>query len=125
LASAGRDGVVRLWDLETGKKNRSLKGHANWVTSVAWSPDGKRLASTSNDNSIKLWDPENAKEISTLRGHASEVLSVAWSACIALWHDAGVVLDRAFDRQLNSRAVDHENDVRVKVVTWSSREHVM
>ncbi|OHW89558.1 nwd1 protein, partial [Colletotrichum incanum] len=33
-----------------------LKGHSNWVRSVAFSADGQQLVSGSGDNTVKLWD---------------------------------------------------------------------
>lgn len=57
----------------------TLSGHNSGVTSVAWSPDGKRLASGSWDKTVKVWNAETGKELLTLRGHTSTVTSVAWS----------------------------------------------
>jgi len=35
------------------------RGHADKVFTVAWSPDGQRLASGSRDGAIQLWNPHN------------------------------------------------------------------
>ena len=56
LASACRDGTLRLLNAETGQVTRTLTGHDGGVTSVAWSGDGKFLASGSYDMSVKVWD---------------------------------------------------------------------
>jgi WD40 repeat protein len=49
------------------------------VTTVAFSPDGQRLASASVDQTIKLWDLATGFEVLTLRGHKGVVNAVAFS----------------------------------------------
>jgi WD40 repeat protein len=49
------------------------------VWSVAWSPDGRRLATASWDQTAKVWDAASGQEVLTLRGHTDRVVSVAWS----------------------------------------------
>ena len=57
----------------------TLKGHSQLARSVAFSPDGKRLASGNADTTIKLWDTTGGKELVMLKGHSSVVNSVAFS----------------------------------------------
>jgi WD40 repeat protein len=57
----------------------TLQGHRDWVRSVAFSPDGERLASGSSDNTVKLWDIRNGECLNTFQGHTNPVLSVAFS----------------------------------------------
>jgi WD40 repeat protein len=57
----------------------TLRGHSDIVTSVAFSPDGKRLATGSEDHTAKVWDTASGKELLTLRGHSGGVYGVAFS----------------------------------------------
>ncbi|MCH7799304.1 MAG: protein kinase [Planctomycetes bacterium] len=70
------------WHFLHNRLDRSvatLRGHTAYVLSVAFSPDGARLATGSGDNTVKLWDAATGEEIMTLRGHTAGVTSVAFS----------------------------------------------
>jgi len=55
-------------------------GHNNSVLSVAFFPDGRKLASGSHDDTVRMWDSKTGKAVSApLTGHTSAVYSVAVS----------------------------------------------
>ena len=54
-------------------------GHTAYVSGLAWSPDGKRIASASGDGTVQVWDALNGGHVLTYRGHSSDALSVGWS----------------------------------------------
>ena len=61
-------------------KRSLIGGHTASVLSVAFSPDGKRVASGSSDQSIRIWDMENVEsQPVVLEGHTDSVLSVVFS----------------------------------------------
>jgi len=74
LASASRDGTVRLWDVATHRQiGNPLAGHPRGVILVAFSPDGKTLAGAGN-KSMRLWDTATHRQIGNpLAGHTGQV----------------------------------------------------
>ena len=55
IATASVDGLVRLFDAETGAQQLSLRGSGCAVEGVAFSPDGTKLASTSWCDGVRVW----------------------------------------------------------------------
>jgi eukaryotic-like serine/threonine-protein kinase len=51
-----RPGEVILWDAATGTPIRTLRGHKNVVSSVAFSPDGRQIAGASPKDSVRVWE---------------------------------------------------------------------
>jgi WD40 repeat protein len=63
--------VQAHWNVEL----QTLKLHTDWVTSVAFSPDGKQVVS----GSVRLWDVATGAALQTLKGHTDFVTSVIFS----------------------------------------------
>ena len=70
------DGLWTFWT-EDGQKYNGLVHQ--YVTSVAFSPDGQTLASGSLNHIIVLWDVATGKQRRTLEGRSSGVDSIAFS----------------------------------------------
>src|SRR5262249_22520216 len=65
-------GEVKIWDTVTWKEFLSLRGHTDWVSSVAFSPGGL-LASASADSTVKLWNLDAGQCIRTFEGQSKQI----------------------------------------------------
>jgi WD40 repeat protein len=71
------DSEIHLLDVSTGKEIGKLEGHGSWVSSLIFSPDGKKLTSSSADQTIRIWDVTSQTCLDVLRGHRQEIWSLA------------------------------------------------
>jgi WD40 repeat protein len=58
---------------------RIFAGHADSVSSVAFSPNGKQILTGSKDKTARLWETNSGRELLRLEGHTSRISSVAFS----------------------------------------------
>ena len=107
LATAGHDGVVRLFDVEKNAAGKAINAHTAPqpapVYSVLWTTDGKQLLSTSFDKSMKLWDATSGNlvrefkpfdEKANPKGHTDQVF------CAAITKDGKFIASGSSDRQI-------------------------
>jgi WD40 repeat protein len=69
----------RLWDVESGDLLHTVTGHKLMVRTLAWSPDGTRLATGAWDNLVTVWDTATWTPRQTFNDHTGYVQSVAWA----------------------------------------------
>jgi WD40 repeat protein len=81
LVSAGYK-QIQIWNLrQLENKPMILEGHEDYVTSVAFSPDGHSLASGSKDYTVRVWNLDEPKAAPViLRGHEQAITSVAFGS---------------------------------------------
>ena len=80
LATASTDGRIRVFEKnqQQWKIHKTFANHSDWVNTIAWSSDSKRLASGSRDKTAKVFDLETGKRIVTFSGHSGSVNGVAF-----------------------------------------------
>lgn len=80
LASASKDGTVRIWSMRSGRCEATLTAHTDSVECVVWGGEGL-LYTASRDRTITCWfeDESGFKIARVLTGHAHRVNSIALS----------------------------------------------
>lgn len=104
LASSLDDNTIRLWDPLTGACVQSLDGHADIVTSVAFSPvNSLQLASTSISGEVKIWDvsdgtclqtfpPPFERDEKAVQIRMSDIVNTPNGRCLVVGHRQTVAI---------------------------------
>ena len=79
LAVGLKNGDIIILDTITGSQIAALSGHTDYVSSVAFSLDGRLLVSGSHDKTVKLWDVQTGGVARTFYGHTDWVRSISVS----------------------------------------------
>ena len=73
LATGGTDGIVRIWDTQSGEEMLVLKQQKSWINSITFSPDGTQLATCAQSGTVQLWDLATGQPIKTFRTDSNTI----------------------------------------------------
>jgi WD40 repeat protein len=76
LASAGEDGVVKLWDVAKGTLAGEFSCRPGKVLAMLY-VGGDRLATAGSDNHVCLWDLKTGRATARMEGHTGSVAALA------------------------------------------------
>jgi WD40 repeat protein len=77
--------AIRVWEVATGKEVQRLEGYRSRSTSLAFSPDGSRLASWLHNGTVLIWDTSRtARPVpATEKRYTAEELNQLWAELAA------------------------------------------
>ena len=133
LVTAGRDGTLRLWDMDDPTRSTILGDYSSELNFVAVAPDGVTLATGSDDGTVRTWNLARRAETGHFVAHANWVLCGAISPqgdrlatagrdnVIRLW-----TFSRRVDRRASWPHVDGRVDSRScpTVARWLPRGRI-
>ncbi|EDO16071.1 hypothetical protein Kpol_1016p11 [Vanderwaltozyma polyspora DSM 70294] len=105
LASGTKDGLIRLWDLRSGKVIRILEGHTDAITSLKF--DMTNLITGSLDKNIRIWDMRNWSLVNSY-GYQSPVWSLDFNSANVVSATGGKTSE-IFRRKENNHCIPNEN----------------
>jgi WD40 repeat protein len=114
IAVGCSNGKLKVYTLPGGELIQDLSAHPNWVTTVAYSPDGNFLVSGGSDDKVRVWD-RMGKMLFTCADHKGDVTQVKVSPdnkwIISAGKDDVIKIWNAKDGLLVRTLMGHKGDV--------------
>ncbi len=95
LISASDDRTVKVWDLESLEPLLTLKGHMDYVSTLAALPE-HRVASGSKDGTIRIWDINSGECLATFDSHG------AWVNALTVTPDGSLLISASINNMLKT-----------------------
>ena len=90
LATGGHDGLVKLWNLETGEQSGSVRDGTREIRDLAFNPSGTRLALAPANEGVRVRDLASLRpHLALTRHQAGDVIAVRFSPDGSLLASAG------------------------------------
>lgn len=80
VALGGPQKVVKILSVADNTIVERLRKHTDWITAIAYSPDGVLLATADRAGGVQVWEAESLAPYQTLAGHTARVTALDWSA---------------------------------------------
>jgi WD40 repeat protein len=112
LATAGRDGTARLWDLSSGQEALRLDD-AGPVAALAFSPEGRRLATATDVGTVRVWAMPSGRELFRI-GTGDQVQALSFSpdgTQLAAGDWAGEIGTWSMQSAIEGARLHHPDDV--------------
>lgn len=97
VIAASDDGIVKIWDTETGNIFHELEGHSDEVWSAFFDREGIRAITAGDDRTARIWNVQSGDLVHTLRGHTKTVrfaqfsddgrraVTASWDRTVRIW----------------------------------------
>ncbi|HJS50957.1 MAG TPA: protein kinase, partial [Pyrinomonadaceae bacterium] len=108
--ATGNKQTIKLWDVEKRFEIATLYGPTRNVGSIAFSPDGRKLASSGGwENVARVWNVPTRETRGILRGHSAAIIGLSFS------HDNKLIASASQDKTAKIWDVQTETDIRTLV----------
>jgi serine/threonine protein kinase/WD40 repeat protein len=93
IATAGDNGSVKFWDVETGRLEKSFQASERQVFQCKWTHDGKYFVTVGNEHAAVVWSVPDFKEFKRFdtRGRSLECMDIGPNGQLVFGSNDGIV----------------------------------
>ena len=111
------DCILRVWEIESGRLLRSMEGHVEKITAVAFTPDGRQAISSAG-NTTNVWELESGRLLHSIKGHFENHVTA-----VAINPNGTQVVSGLEDETLNVWGLEIESKVvKLENHIWGERD---